>query len=77
MEQEQKVKQLIDNIKGLEVKNTNAKTAFLENSEVKKVLLKKHSEGISVKVIWKSIVDSGFKVSYATVRKWFDKNKMK
>lgn len=77
MEQNQKIKTLIENVKAIELSKTNAKTAFLENLEVKKTLLKKHSEGIPVKVIWKSIVDSGFEVSYATVRKWFENNKNK
>lgn len=74
MEEKQKIEILIENLNNLKETQSNAKTAFLDKPEVKKLLKEKFNIGIPLKHIHKSIVDSGFSISVATIRKWKEKN---
>ena len=73
MEQE-KIKTLVQSIKELNPKRASAKTAFLENSSVRKAIEEKIKEGTGVKIIHEAIVKNGYKISLHIFRNWVREN---
>lgn len=70
MKEKQKIENLVENLESLEPRHGNKKTDFLNDPVIKKVLIKKFNEGVTIKAILETIKSSGYDISMATLRKW-------